>query len=129
MPAKRISLVALAVGIASACGTNSPSTEMPVAPTTTAATSRAVSIEAGSSTPAFVTPVEAVLAAAHSDQPELTEQNVTRMQLIYADQTLVDLRVELRTEGFCQWYGVQGIVEGSALQWYADRALPCDPTG
>jgi len=111
--------------IVSACGTD-PS---PAASTTTLAASRVVTIAGDTSTPAYGTPVEAVLVVAQSDQPGLTAQNINLMQVIYADQTLVDLRVELRAEGFCQWYGVMGFVEGSTLQWHADRALPCGPTG
>jgi len=125
VPTKRALLIALAVMIVSACGTD-PS---PAASTTTLAASRVVTIAGDTSTPAYGTPVEAVLVVAQSDQPGLTAQNINLMQVIYADQTLVDLRVELRAEGFCQWYGVMGFVEGSTLQWHADRALPCGPTG
>ncbi len=47
------------------------------------------------------------------------------MVAIYADDTTVDLRVEVTADGFCHWYGVGGQVQEGALEWRASPAGPC----
>lgn len=45
---------------------------------------------------------------------------------IYADDEVVDLRVEVQAEDFCHWYVVNGRVEQGELQWRANPVLRCD---
>jgi hypothetical protein len=51
---------------------------------------------------------------------------VSRIVVIYADQAMVDLRVQVEGDAFCQWYGVTGIVDKGRLTYRASPALPCD---
>lgn len=77
----------------------------------------------------FENPAEAATAVARAQNPDLVDPNATRMVVTYADATTVDLRVQIQAEakGFCQWYGVSAQVQGGALQWSAQSALPCSP--
>lgn len=75
----------------------------------------------------FENPAEAALAVARAQSPDLVDADATGMVVVHADATTVDLRVQIRAEGFCQWYGVIGQVQDGALQWSAQSALPCSP--
>lgn len=74
----------------------------------------------------FNSPNEAALAMARVDNPGLGTAEVSRMVVIYADQAMVDLRVQVEGDAFCQWYGVSGIVDEGRLTYRASPALPCD---
>jgi hypothetical protein len=73
----------------------------------------------------FDNPGDAATATARAENPDLIDPRMTRMVGIYADATSVDLRVQIQAEGFCHWYGVIGRVQGEAIQWSAQPALPC----
>lgn len=75
---------------------------------------------------AFDSPSEAALATARVDYPGLVAAKVSRMVLIYADQAIVDLRVQVESDAFCQWYGVTGMVDEGRLTYRASPALPCE---
>ncbi|MCP3912294.1 MAG: hypothetical protein GY713_15220 [Actinomycetia bacterium] len=55
-------------------------------------------------------PNDAAIAAALAQNPGLDEPRVTRMVTVFADDTMVDLRVEVQDDGFCHWYGVLGTI-------------------
>jgi hypothetical protein len=74
----------------------------------------------------FNSPNEAALTTARVDNPKLVAAKVSRMVVIYADQAMVDLRVQVEGDAFCQWYGVTGIVEAGRLTYRASPAMPCD---
>lgn len=71
-------------------------------------------------------PAEAAIAAALAQAPDLTDARVTRIVGIYADDTMVDLRVQIQANEYCHWFGVTGYVRESALEWRGGPALPCD---
>ena len=71
-------------------------------------------------------PSEAALAAALAQVPTLDDARVTRMVGIYADDTTVDLRVQVQANDFCHWYGVTGRVDQGSLEWRGGPALSCD---
>lgn len=75
---------------------------------------------------AFQSPNEAALATAQVDNPGLAAAKVSSMVVIFADQAMVDLRVRVEGDAFCQWYGVTGIVDQGRLAYRASPALPCD---
>jgi len=128
MPMKRLGLAtALAVSVVSACAA-SPSLQ-DSSPSTLASNTATAVPSLVSDSVAYHTPAEAVVAVALGEHSDIFEPRVTQIVGIYADQNTVDLRVELQAEGFCQWYGVLGSVEGAMLRWRAGPALPCDPTG
>lgn len=76
---------------------------------------------------AFRTPRDAAIFAARTHNPDLRGPQVTRMVAIYADDTTVDLRVEVTADGFCHWYGVGGHIQDGVLEWRANPAGPCQP--
>jgi hypothetical protein len=78
-----------------------------------------------SASPAFDNPGEAAIAAARANNPDLGNPKVTRMIAIYADASTVDLRVQIEAGAFCHWYGVDGQVRESRLEWRATPAGPC----
>ena len=51
---------------------------------------------------------------------------MTRIIGIYADQNLVDLRVQVQADNFCHWYGVTGQVEQGEIVWRGGPANSCD---
>ncbi len=75
---------------------------------------------------AYTNPADAAVAAALSQAPDLDEPHVTRMVGVYADDTTVDLRVQVQASDFCNWYGVTGTIREEALEWRSRPALPCD---
>ncbi|MFZ0492000.1 MAG: hypothetical protein WAM81_02250 [Acidimicrobiia bacterium] len=78
--------------------------------------------------PFFHTPEDAAIAATHVQFPDPADPQVTRVILIWADDTTVDLRVQVQAFGFCHWYGVGGDVHDGALRWWSGpSALPCEP--
>ena len=74
---------------------------------------------------AFRSPGDAAIDAARAHRADLRNARVTRMVAIYADDTTVDLRVEVTADGFCHWYGVSGQVQAGALEWRASPAATC----
>jgi hypothetical protein len=74
----------------------------------------------------YTSPADAALAAALAQAPDLKDAQVTRIVGIYADDTTVDLRVQVQASDFCHWYGVAGHVQEGALEWRGGPALPCD---
>jgi hypothetical protein len=74
----------------------------------------------------FTSPADAAVAAALAQAPDLPDAHVTRIVGIYADDTTVDLRVQVRANDFCHWYGVAGHVREGALEWRGGPAFPCD---
>ncbi len=76
-------------------------------------------------TRAFPSPGDAAIFAARAHRADLRNAQVTHMVAIYADDTTVDLRVEVTADGFCHWYGVSGQVQEGALEWRASPAGPC----
>jgi hypothetical protein len=83
-------------------------------------------VVANDAIPAFGSPGDAAIDAARAHQADLRNARVTRMVAIYADDTTVDLRVEVMADGFCHWYGVGGQVRAGALEWRASPARACD---
>jgi len=75
---------------------------------------------------AFDNPGDAAISAARADGGDLRNPRVKRMVAIYADDTTVDLRVEVTADGFCHWYGVGGHVKEGVLKWHASPAAPCE---
>ncbi len=75
--------------------------------------------------PAFANPGDAAIAAALTNNPDLESPKVTRMIAIYADSSIVDLRVQVEAGGFCYWYGVGGQIRETWLEWRAGPAGPC----
>ena len=78
-------------------------------------------------TRAFGNPGDAAIFEARTHNPGLQGLQVSRMIAIYADDTTVDLRVEVTADGFCHWYGVAAHVQEGALEWHANPAGPCQP--
>lgn len=74
----------------------------------------------------FASPFDAAIAAALVQDPDLLDPHVTRLIGIYADDQIVNLRAQVRADGFCHWYGVMGRVQEVALVWSGGPALPCD---
>lgn len=75
----------------------------------------------------FDNPYDAVIDAAAGLFSTLPNPSATtRMVVIFADSELVDLRVQVRWEGACQWYGVTGRVTDDGLRWSSGPALSCD---
>lgn len=87
--------------------------------TTTAAAPETTSTPYGS-------PADAAVAAALAQAPDLEDAHVTRIVGIYADDSTVDLRVQVQASDFCHWYGIAGRVREGALEWRGGSALPCD---
>lgn len=75
---------------------------------------------------AYASPNEAVIAAALEQEPDLVDPTF-QMIVIYADESIVDLRVKLQADGFCHWYGATGRVNDDKLDWRAGPADACDP--
>ncbi|MGH8937157.1 MAG: hypothetical protein ACRDXD_13005 [Acidimicrobiia bacterium] len=74
----------------------------------------------------FPNPREAAIAAALAQDPSLENPSVSRMVVIYADSTIVDLRVQVQAGGFCHWYGVVGRVDNGELRWDGGPAIACE---
>lgn len=74
----------------------------------------------------YSTPADAAIAYAEAQKPEIEDPQVTRIIGIYADQAIVDLRVQVQADDFCHWYGVTGQVEEDELEWRGGPAQPCD---
>ncbi len=72
-------------------------------------------------------PNDAAIATALSQNPGLDEPRVTRMVTIFADDTMVDLRVEVQDDGFCHWYGVLGTIHQGRLEWRGGQPTTPDP--
>lgn len=75
---------------------------------------------------AYSTPSEAAIAYAEAQEPGIEDPQVTRMIGIYADDAIVDLRVQVQADDFCHWYGVTGQVERGELEWRGGPAQPCN---
>lgn len=76
--------------------------------------------------PVYSTPADAAIAYAEAQEPDIEDPRVTRIIGIYADQDLVDLRVQVQASDFCYWYGVAGQVEQDAIEWQGGPAQSCD---
>lgn len=74
----------------------------------------------------YSSPAEAAVAYAETQQPGIEDPQMTRIIGIYADQNLVDLRVQVQADDFCHWYGVTGQVEQSEIAWRGGPAQSCD---
>jgi len=74
----------------------------------------------------YSTPADAAIAYAEAQEPGIEDPQVTRMIVIYADDAIVDLRVQVQADDFCHWYGVMGQIEQDELEWRGGPALPCD---
>jgi hypothetical protein len=74
----------------------------------------------------YSTPADAAIAYAEAQAPEIEDPQVTRIIGIYADQAIVDLRVQVQADDFCHWYGVTGQVDQDELAWRGGPAQPCD---
>ncbi len=74
-------------------------------------------------------PNDAAIATALSQDPGLDNPRVTRMVTIFADDTMVDLRVEAQDDGFCHWYGVLGTIHQGRLEWRGRQPSTPDPVG
>jgi hypothetical protein len=74
----------------------------------------------------YSTPADAAIAYAEAQEPGIEDPQVTRMIVIYADDAIVDLRVQVQADDFCHWYGVMGQVEQDELEWRGGPAQPCD---
>lgn len=74
----------------------------------------------------YPSPFDAAVAYAEAQNPDVEDPRVTRIVGIYADQSLVDLRVQVQADDFCHWYGVTGRVDEGELAWQGGPALPCD---
>ena len=75
---------------------------------------------------AYGSHADAAIGAALGDEPGLVDPRVTRAVVISADETTVDLRVEVQAQGYCQWFGVVGRVDGDHIAWRAASALGCE---
>lgn len=73
----------------------------------------------------YSNPADAAIAYAEAQEPRLEDPQVTRMIVIYADDEIVDLRVQVQADDFCHWYGVMGRAEQDELEWRGGPALPC----
>jgi hypothetical protein len=76
--------------------------------------------------PSYSSPAEAAVAYAEAQQPGIEDPQMTRIIGIYADQNLVDLRVQIQADDFCHWYGVTGQVEQEEITWRGGPAQSCD---
>jgi len=76
--------------------------------------------------PVYSTPADAAIAYAEAQEPGIEDPQVTRIIGIYADQNLVDLRVQVQADDFCYWYGVTGQVEQDEIEWRGGPAQSCD---
>ena len=86
------------------------------------AAARAVAAgESGSSEP-FATATDAALAAALEEQPDLAAPTISRIIGIFADETTVDLRIQVSGDAFCGWYGVIGTAVDNQIEWRTGRA-------
>jgi len=75
----------------------------------------------------FDNPFDAVIDAADGLFSTLPSPSATaRMVVIFADSGLVDLRMQVKTEDACQWYGVTGRVTEEGLRWSSGPGLSCD---
>lgn len=74
----------------------------------------------------FPNPFDAAIAAAIAQESNLNAPHVTKLVGIYADELVVDFRVQVQADGFCHWYGVVGRVNNGVLEWQAGPALDCD---
>lgn len=88
--------------------------------TTTVATAATVG---STSATAFDAAVETALA---TNPAHLNDLRVTKATLIWADQSTVDLRIQVTGEGYCQWFGVEGVVRDDALGWSGQPLMLCD---
>ena len=77
--------------------------------------------------PPSVSAADAAIAAALREEPDLENPHVTRIVGIYTDDTTVDLRVQVESDGFCHWYGVTGSVDQDVLEWRGGPAGSCEP--
>jgi hypothetical protein len=75
--------------------------------------------------PSYSSPAEAAIAYAEAQQPDIEDPQMTRIIGIYADQNLVDLRVQVQADTFCHWYGVTGQVEQGEIMWRGGPAQSC----
>lgn len=73
----------------------------------------------------YPSPSEGAIAAALAFEPGLVDPSVARAVVIFADETTVDLRVEVRADEFCHWFGVVGRVEAGVLVWRGGPVLGC----
>jgi hypothetical protein len=55
-----------------------------------------------------------------------TGAQMMRIIGIYADQNLVDLRVQVQADKFCRWYGVTEQGEQGEVMWRGGPAQLCD---
>lgn len=79
-----------------------------------------------SNEPAYPSHTEAALAAAEKRDPGLVNPDITAAIVIFSDETTVDLRVQVRADnGYCDWFGVNATLRGSAIQWRAAGANGC----
>lgn len=76
--------------------------------------------------PVYSTPADAAIAYAEAQEPAIEDPQVTRIIGIYADQNLVDLRVQVQADDFCYWYGVTGRAEEDEIGWQGGPAQSCD---
>jgi len=76
--------------------------------------------------PVYSTPVDAAIAYAYAQEPGIEDPQVTRIVGIYADEDLVDLRLQVQADDFCYWYGVTGRVEQDEIEWQGGPARSCD---
>jgi hypothetical protein len=76
--------------------------------------------------PSYSSPAEAAIAYAEAQAPGIEDAQMTRIIGIYADQALVDLRVQIQADDFCHWYGVTGQVEQGEIAWRGGPAGSCD---
>lgn len=116
------SAMLMIVGLLTACSQASTTIE-PLFEVQTDATVVPASV---TETAPFANPNSAAIAAALAQNPNLTDLRVTRIVGIYGDERIVDLRVEVQTDGFCHWYGVVGRVNDGVLEWRGGTALGCD---
>lgn len=77
-------------------------------------------------TVSFSNPFDALIAAAGAQDPSLIDPHVTRLIGVYADDQIVDLRAQVRADGFCHWYAVTGRVQDGALGWSAAPVSACE---
>ena len=89
----------------------------------TGTTMMAIPVASGTS---YSTPADAAIAYAEVNEPGIEDPQVTRIVGIYADQVVVDLRVQVQADDFCQWYGVTGQVEQGEIAWRGGPAQSCN---
>lgn len=76
--------------------------------------------------PVYSTPADAAIAYAEAQEPGIEDPRVTRIIGIYADQNLVDLRLQVQADDFCYWYGVTGRADQDEIEWQGGPAQSCD---